>query len=313
MDWRTLKFDWNRARAFLVTAEEGSFSAAARALGLAQPTVGRQVAALEDELGVVLFERVGHGLALTPTGTELVEHVRLMGEAANRVSLAATGRSAAIDGAVCISASEVIAAYLLPPIIADIRRAHPGVEVEVVATNQPSDLKRREADIAVRSFRPTQPDLVARKVGVSEAHLYASRAYLDRIDHPQTPAELAARAVFLNFGRGPELMDGLNALGLALTPAHFRIVCANQLVQWALARQGLGVCVMMAEVGDADPTMARALPTLPPIPVPTWLTTHREVRTSRRIRVVYEMLAAGLSAGDQSMERICKSGGLSQR
>ncbi len=100
MDWRAVKFDWNRARAFLVTAEEGSLSAAARALGLAQPTLGRQVDALEEELGVVLFERVGRGLTLTPSGLELLEHVRGMGEAATRVSLAAAGQSESIEGKV---------------------------------------------------------------------------------------------------------------------------------------------------------------------------------------------------------------------
>src|SRR3954469_19189080 len=117
MDWRSVKFDWNRARAFLVTAEEGSLSAAARALGMAQPTLGRQVDALEEELGVVLFERVGRGLTLTPSGLELLEHVREMGEAANRVSLAAAGQSQSIEGSICIAVSEVYAAFLLPPIL----------------------------------------------------------------------------------------------------------------------------------------------------------------------------------------------------
>ena len=117
MDWRAVKFDWNKARAFLVTAEEGSISAAARALGMAQPTLGRQVDGLEQELGVVLFERVGRGLTLTPSGMELLEHVRGMGEAAGRVSLAALGQSQALDGCISISASETYAAVLLPPII----------------------------------------------------------------------------------------------------------------------------------------------------------------------------------------------------
>ncbi|MCH7911226.1 MAG: LysR family transcriptional regulator, partial [Candidatus Hydrogenedentes bacterium] len=115
MDWRSVKFDWNRARAFLVTAEEGSLSAAARALGMAQPTLGRQVDALEQELGVVLFQRVGRGLALTPSGLELLEHVRAMGAAASRVSLTSFGQSQSIEGTICIGASEIYAAILLPP------------------------------------------------------------------------------------------------------------------------------------------------------------------------------------------------------
>ena len=163
MNWKSMKFDWNRARAFLVTAEEGSLSAAARALEMTQPTLGRQVSALEQELGVALFERAGRGLVLTPSGLELVDHVRAMGEAANRVSLTASGQSQTIEGSICITASEIHAAYLLPPIIAKLRRAQPGIKVEIIASNAASDLRRREADIAIRSFRPTQPELIAKK------------------------------------------------------------------------------------------------------------------------------------------------------
>ena len=129
MDWTPVGFDWNRARAFLVTAEEGSFSAAARALGQAQPTLGRQIAALEQELGVSLFQRVGNALELTPTGLELLEHVRTMSEAAGRISLSAAGKSMDIDGVVTLAASEAISAYLLPPIVKALRAAHPGIEV----------------------------------------------------------------------------------------------------------------------------------------------------------------------------------------
>ncbi|MCA9573473.1 MAG: LysR family transcriptional regulator, partial [Myxococcales bacterium] len=124
MDWRRIDFDWNRARAFLVAAETGSFSAAARALGASQPTIGRQVAALEEELGVALFERVGGGLVLTPTGLELLDDLRAMGEAATRVSLVAAGQSGSLDGDVTITASQVVTAYVLPPILAAIRRTH---------------------------------------------------------------------------------------------------------------------------------------------------------------------------------------------
>jgi DNA-binding transcriptional LysR family regulator len=157
MDWRSVKFDWNRARAFLVTAEEGSLSAAARALGMAQPTLGRQVDALEQELGVVLFERVGRGFTLTPSGLELLDHVRAMGDAANRVSLTAAGQSQSIEGKICIAASETYAAILLPPIIAKLRQVEPGIHIEIVASTKASDLLRREADIAIRNFpRPSR-------------------------------------------------------------------------------------------------------------------------------------------------------------
>ncbi|MGB1017068.1 MAG: LysR family transcriptional regulator, partial [Nannocystaceae bacterium] len=167
MDWGTVSFDWNRARAFLVTAEEGSFSAAGRALGLGQPTIGRQVAALEQELDVLLFERVGHSLELTATGLDLLEHVRTMGEGASRVSLVAAGQSLSLEGSVCISASQITAIFSLPEIVTGLRADYPGIEIEIVATNETSDLSRREADIALRFVRTSRGDLVSKRV----AHL----------------------------------------------------------------------------------------------------------------------------------------------
>ena len=184
MDWNSVRFDWNRARAFLVTAEEGSLSAAARALGMTQPTLGRQVRALEEELGIVLFERIGRGLTLTAGGLDLLDQVREMGESANRVSLSASGQSQTIEGSICITASEVISAFLLPPVLARLRRMHPGVEIKLVATNAVRDLRRREADIAIRSARPTDPNLVATRLRDTPARLYATPSYLKRIGNP---------------------------------------------------------------------------------------------------------------------------------
>lgn len=294
MDWRAVQFDWNRARAFLVTAEEGSLSAAARALGMAQPTLGRQVRALEQELGVMLFERVGRGLTPTPSGLELLDHVRAMGEAAGRVSLAASGHSQSIDGTIRITASEAISAYRLPPILAELRIEHPGIDIELVASNRPSDLRRREADIAVRNFRPTDPDLVAKKIKEVGAYLYASSRYLARIGRP-TCAEDLSRADFIGFDRTDALIDGLNAMGLRLTQANFVLVTENQLVQWELVKQGVGIGIMSEDIGDPEPGVQRALPAMAPIVVPLWLTTHREVHTSRRVRVVFDRLAEALA------------------
>jgi DNA-binding transcriptional LysR family regulator len=294
MDWRAVRFDWNKARAFLVTAEEGSFSAAGRALGIAQPTIGRQVAGLEAELDVVLFERVGHALTLTAAGLELLEHLRSMGEAATRVSLSAAGQSLSIDGTVCITASELIAAYILPPIVERIRAAHPGIELEIVASNTARDLRRREADIAVRNFTPTQPELVAKKIADRHARLYATPDYLASLGDPKRPEALSG-AMFFGFDRSELMIEGLRAIGIEVTAKNFPIITDNHLVQWELAKRGLGICIVMDEVGDAEPRMRRVLPKLPSIPVPVWLATHRELHTSRRIRVVFDMLAEGLA------------------
>ncbi len=293
MNWRSVTFDWNRARAFLVTAEEGSLSAAARALGMTQPTLGRQVAALERELGVTLVERTGRGLVLTPSGLELVDQVRAMGAAATRVSLTASGQSQVIEGSVCISASEAVAAFQLPQILLKLRDLAPGIDVEVLATNAVSDLMRREADIAVRHFRSSQPDLIARKLKDIAAWLYAAPAYLDRIGRPATPCDLS-QATFIGFGGSDRMITGLNALGFNLSSKNFRLLSESELVRWELVKQGLGIGVITEDIGGAEPLVEKILPSMAPIMIPVWLTTHRELRTSRRIRVVYDLLAEEL-------------------
>ncbi|MFT6162522.1 MAG: DNA-binding transcriptional LysR family regulator [Myxococcota bacterium] len=299
MDWTALNFDWNRARAFLVSAEEGSFSGAARALRSTQPTVSRQVAALEAELDVTLFERVGGGLEVTQAGLDLLEHARAMGDAAIRLSLAATGQSESIEGRVCITASEAIATYLLPPILQTLRVAYPGIELDLVVSNEPRDLHRREADIAVRNFRTPQPDLIGRKLRDVTAHFYAAPSYVARMGGLDTAEDLARVELFA-FDRTDTMVDGLKALGLHVQRSQFPITTANHLVQWALCKQGAGVCMMMDEVGARDPDVVRVFPELPSIRLPMWLVSHRELRTSRRIRLVYDWLAEGLSAGPQA-------------
>ena len=294
MDWKSVKFDWNRARAFLVTAEEGSLSAASRALGIAQPTLGRQVSALEEELGVALFERVGRGLELTPSGTELVEHVKAMGEAASKVSLMATGQSQTLEGNICISTSEVYAGHVMPQIIKALREAAPGITVELVASNELSDLKRREADIAIRTGESSQPDLIAKKVKVASFGLYAASAYLDKLGRPEEPEDLVNHE-FIGFAYGPEFIDAIQQFfGVTLTHAHFPVLCYNHLVHWELVKAGLGVGVIGSAVGDRTPGVERLFPNRAPIPAPIWLVAHRELRTSRRVRFVFDFLADAL-------------------
>lgn len=268
-------------------------SAAARALGLAQPTLGRQVAALEQELGVALFERSGHGLVLTPGGLDLLDHVRGMGDAAGRVSLAAGGQAQTIEGSICITASEIYSAHLLPPIVALLRREAPGIEVEILASNSSVDLRRREADIAVRSFRPTQPDLIARKIGDDRARLYAADSYLDQLGPLHGPGDLNG-AAFIGFDQTPTMLKALNAMGMTLSAANFPVICANHLVQWQLVRAGIGIGVFPEAVGDGAAGVRRVLPDLAPMVLPIWLTAHRELNTSRRVRLVFDLLAREL-------------------
>ena len=294
MDWKSVKFDWNRARAFLVTAEEGSLSAAARALGMTQPTLGRQVTALEQELGVVLFNRVGTGLVLTPGGLELLDQVRVMGEAANRMSLSASGQSNNVEGNICISASEIDATFRLPAIIAKLRKMAPGIEVEIVASNAPSDLGRREADIAIRSFRPTQPDLIAKKIKDISAQLYATPEYLKSIGMPTTMAGLN-QADFISFDSTGRLQKSLNGLGLNLSKKNFPLISENYIVHWELVKQGLGIGVMPIDIGDAEPLVQPVLKEFALFVFPMWLTAHSELKTSRRVRIVFDLLVSELS------------------
>ena len=290
-----MNFDWNRARAFLITAEEGSFSAAARALRSTQPTVGRQVAGLEEELGVTLFERVGTRLELTVSGLELLEHVRAMGDAANRTSLVATGQSESVEGNVSITASEAIAAFLLPPILEKLRRNHPGITLELVISNEARALHRREADIAIRNFEPEHPDLIAHKIRVTTAHFYAAPSYSERMGPLETSEDLA-RVEVLGFESGENMVEQMkNHLNLTLRNDQFPVVTNNHLVQWELCKQGAGVCLMMDEVAELDATVQKVFPELPSISVPIWVVCHRELRTSRRLRLVFDWIVEGLT------------------
>lgn len=297
MDWDALRFDWNHARAFLATAEEGSLSAAARALGITQPTLGRQVAALEREMRVVLFERVGRGLRLTPGGEALRDQLRAMAEAATRFSRAAAGQSESIEGRIRITTTHVYAAHVLPPVILRLRALHPGIEVEIVADNAPTDLLRREADIAIRNYASTQPELVVRRLADDVGNFYATPAYLRAIGEPRDAAEMA-RGEFIGFPTREAMAAAMRARGFALTPAHFPIISENNLVQWEFVKRGGGIGLMTEAVGDAEPLVRRVLPAAPGIRFPVYLAAHRELHASRRMRVVFDVLAEALGPMD---------------
>ncbi|MEP4191195.1 MAG: LysR family transcriptional regulator, partial [Sneathiella sp.] len=190
MNWKTTHFDWNHARGFLATVEGGSLSAAARLLGVTQPTLSRQISALEITLGVTLFERGHRSSALTESGLELVDHVRAMFEAAEQVSLVAAGQAQSVKGRVVITTSDMIACYYLPAILRSLRDVAPDIQIELIVSNTLQDLKKREADIAIRHARPTQPDLIAKRIGDLTAHFAASKGYLDRRGRPKTLADM---------------------------------------------------------------------------------------------------------------------------
>ena len=289
--------DWNQLKAFLETAETGSLSAAARKLGLTQPTLSRQVAAIEQRMGVTLFERVGKAMALTPTGLDLLEHARAMGTSAESLLLATTGRSQAVGGIVSVSATDVVAAYLLPPLVRLLREKEPGIAIEVISSDAFSDLLRREADIAIRHVKPEQPDLIARLIREATAYFYASEDWVKVHGHPRQ-AEEAAHLPFVGSDRSGRFLAYLRQHGLPLSEANFSCYSDHSMASWALVRHGMGIGAMMVEVARDTPGIIRVLDDVPPVRFPIWLVTHRELRTSRRIRVVFEALAQGLASGN---------------
>lgn len=290
------KLDWNQLKAFLETAETGSLSAAARKLGLSQPTLSRQVAAIEQRMGVTLFERVGKAMALTPTGLDLLEHARAMGAAADALSLAATGRSQAAGGVVSVSATDAVAAYVLPPLIRQLREREPGIAIEIIASNALSDLQRREADIAIRHVKPEQPELIARLIREASASFYASQDWVRAHGHPRT-AEQVAGLPFVGADRSGQYLAYLQHHGLPVREANFSCYADHSVASWSLVRQGMGIGAMMDEIALDTPGIVRVLDDVPPVRFPIWLVCHRELRTSRPIRIVFEALAIGLAGG----------------
>ena len=200
-------------------------------------------------------------------------------------------------GHVSITATPIMATYHLPAMLKRIREEAPGIVIEIISANEVRDLTRREADIAIRHARPEQPDLIAKLVGETSAHLYASKAYLDKHGRPEAPEDLID-ADFIGFEHPERLVSVLNAMGLPLTKDNFKINTASGTVILELVRQGLGISVGTKDAETLASDVERVLPNLDPIPVPTWLVTHRELHTSRRIRLVFDFLAEALSEAE---------------
>jgi DNA-binding transcriptional LysR family regulator len=293
MNWNAINFDWNHARAFFVTVEKGSLSAAAKALNMSQPTLGRQVSALEKELGVSLFERVGRGYEITRSGIELYEHVKAMGEAANILSLTASGRSQSIEGSVSISATNTMSAYILPALIHKLRQIEPGIQIEMVSTNALSDLRKREADIAIRHVEPTHPELYFKKLKKSNAYLYATPGYLKMIAPVQKISDLK-NASFLGFSNNHEYIAVLKTIGIDVTSKNFHITSDDHIFLWEMVKQGEGIGVMVDDVGAKESSVRKVLEKLPPIKFDNWVVAHRELKMNRRIRIVFDFLAEAL-------------------
>ncbi|MEK9947222.1 MAG: LysR family transcriptional regulator [Alphaproteobacteria bacterium] len=291
--------DWDHLRVFVGVAEHGSLSAAGRELNISQPTVGRHIQALEDSLGVRLFQRTVRGLDLTDTGRDLLEHGREMAAAADRLALAAAGREAAVSGTVRVTASAFVATLTLPEIIADLRLAHPEIEIELVASDATENLLQREADIAVRMYRPRQVDVITRKVSELSLGVYAANSYLSRRGTPRELNDLLAHDI-VGYDRDETILQGFAAVGVDVDRHFFVARCDDQVAYWHLVVAGVGIGFSQVRVGDAEPLVSRVLPDFAIPPLPVWLTAHAGLRTNPRVRRVFDFLA----------ERLARPGGL---
>ncbi|HUG21318.1 LysR family transcriptional regulator [Piscinibacter sp.] len=284
---------WELYRSFLGVLKEGSLSGAARAMGIAQPTVGRHVAALEKALGLALFTRSQAGLAPTEGALALRGHAEAMASTAAALERTAASQGEGVRGIVRVTASEVIGVEVLPPIVARLREQHPALTIELVLTNRLQDLLRREADIAVRMTRPRQELLVARRIGHIEVGLHAHKHYLAARGTPRKTTDLAGHAL-IGFDEETAFIRSARQSLRSLQREAFGVRTDSDLAQLALIRCGAGIGFCQAPLAKRDPQLVRVLPAQFALQLDTWITMHEDLRHSPRCHVTFDALVAGL-------------------
>lgn len=286
---------WELYRTFLEVVRDGSLSGAARKLSLTQPTVGRHVDALEALLGLSLFSRSPQGLKATPAALELVSYTETMAAASAALRRTASGGAKADRGTVRVTASEMIGCEVLPPLLASFRDSHPGITLELALNNRNEDLLRRDADIAVRMVRPRQKSLVARRVGKSAIGFYAHRNYAEKYGLPKQIADLEKHCL-IGFDRDDLALRSLGKLPRPVTRDNFGFRCDSDPAQFAALKAGVGI-------GGCQHNIARRFPELVPVlarairfELEVWVAMHEDMRSTGRVRLLFDHLAAGLSA-----------------
>lgn len=288
MDIDTL--DWSLLRSFLAVIDAGSLLGAARRLGSHQPTVSRQIATLESQLGLPLFERTGRGLRPTTAGLAIVESARQMSDSAQALALVLRGLNSRIEGSVRVSCSQVMASTLMPECLANLRLKHPALQIDLVASNQVSNLLRREADVALRMVQPVQGSLVARRIGTLQMGAFASSDYLVRRKAPRTLRDLADHAL-VGLDQDDTLVRALAASGLALGREDFGVRTDDQVAYIRLVQEGAGVGFMPVAVAASVPNLSPVLTGMSIIALPIWLAVHREIAGNPLIRIVFDHIA----------------------
>jgi DNA-binding transcriptional LysR family regulator len=287
------RFDWALVKSFLAVLDAGSLMGAARKLGAQQPTLSRHVAELEAQLGVPLFERTGRGVTPTAVALAIADAARQMQAAADTLQRTLAGRREATTGSVRITTSQVAASYLMPSVLAALQEAEPGIQVELVASNQLSNLLRREADIAVRMVRPQQGTLVARKLADIPIGAAAHTRYLERAGRPRTPGDLLQHRL-IGYDRDDTIERGFARMGFAIPRSTFALRTDDQVAYGQLVAAGAGIGFVALYNTVHWPGVERLLPMLPITPLPCWLAVHREIRSNKVVRRVYDFLAEAI-------------------
>jgi DNA-binding transcriptional LysR family regulator len=285
--------DWDLYRSFLGVMTHGSLSAAARTLGLTQPTVGRHVEALEAALGAPLFTRSPGGLRPTDTALALRPHAEAMASAAEALIRTASGETDAVRGVIRLTASEIVGAEVLPAILTAFHELYPQIVIEMVLSNRQEDLLRRDCDIAVRMVRPTQDALLARRIGSVDLGLFAHRRYIERHGTPQMLTDPAHFAV--GFDRDASVMRAVNALNLPLDRDFFAYRSDSDLAQLAALRAGFGIGGCMFGIARRDENLVQVLPGIG-FDLEMWVVMHEDLKASRRMKLMFDHLAVALTA-----------------
>lgn len=288
-----MSLDWSLLHSFLAVAETGSLSAAARATGASQPTLGRHIRALEGQLGVTLFHRTATGLEPSDAALPLIEAARDMAAQAARLARLAAGQAEGLAGTVRLTASRVVSMYLLPPVLARLRIAEPTIQVELVPSDTSENLLYNAADIALRMYRPEQLDIVARHVADLPIGLFAAPGYLDRRGRPQTADDLRHHD-FVGYDRDERMVRVMRSMGMDVDRGFFPLRCDDQVVHWQLVRKGCGIGGMQVGIAAGDRAVERVLPDLPLPALPLWLAAPDSLRRNPRVRRVWDFLAEAL-------------------
>ncbi|MHB0952647.1 MAG: LysR family transcriptional regulator [Allorhizobium sp.] len=284
---------WDYYCTFLAVLQEGSLSGAARALGLTQPTVGRHIDALEEASGAHLFLRTQQGLLPTETALQMKPYAEAMAAAAATLLRTASSRSDAVSGTVRISASEVIGAEVLPPIIADLQELHPELEIELSLSDEVEDLLKQEADVAVRMVAPKQGALVSRRIGKIPLGFHAHRRYLEGHGTPTSLNELSKHRL-IGFDRELAYVRAMLKDRPEIAATHFALRTDSNLAQLAAIRAGCGIGMCQNALAHRDPDLVPVLPGALDLSLETFIVMHENLKTAPRCRVTFDALVAGL-------------------